>query len=297
MAFTSLIVKGYSLINNSGFLESAWGRRQFARAYFLGKQHLDPVYAKLIRKYPELFRGGHIIDVGANIGYMASLFASAADRQFKVYAFEPEPANFSMLVDTIKAGKYRDQVVPIQAAVGQQDGVVELWSSPICLGDRRVVTPEFKAALPGSESDLVSVPIVSIDSFLDREQSHPLSFVKMRVQGYEVPVCLGMQRTLDSNPYMNVAMTFAPDYLEALGYEPTELIELFESRQYKFYAVDDRGKLCPLPKPKPGIPDLLNSSTSFVKTHLPLPDTKSQHAGPGRGVYLELLLTRKQLAL
>ncbi|MBI3653781.1 MAG: FkbM family methyltransferase, partial [Acidobacteria bacterium] len=115
MILKSLSVKAYSVINHSGVLDSAWGRRLFARAYFFYKHRLDPLYANLTRHYPELFRGGPIIDVGANIGYMASLFAKAAEPPFQVYAFEPEPANFAMLKENVCSGKYRERIVPIQA--------------------------------------------------------------------------------------------------------------------------------------------------------------------------------------
>lgn len=41
--------------------------------------------------------GEHVIDVGANIGYMTSLMAAKVGRQGKVYAFEPHPKIFEEL--------------------------------------------------------------------------------------------------------------------------------------------------------------------------------------------------------
>jgi FkbM family methyltransferase len=296
MILKSLSVKAYSLINHSGVLDSAWGRRQFTRAYFFYKHRLDPLYANLTRHYPELFRGGPIIDVGANIGYMASLFAKAAEPQYKVYAFEPEAANFEMLKENVTTGKYRERIVPIQAAVGEQDDLVELWRNSICQGDRRVITPEFKAALSAEAADLVEVPIVSLDSFIASKQIQPLPcFVKMRVQGYEIPVCKGMQNILDNSPNLTVAMTYAPDYIKALGYEPTRLLDIFESRGFHFYAVNNRGKIQALTNPKSEIAELLISSNSFVHSQLPLPEPTVQQIDPGPQLYVELLLTRKIL--
>ncbi|MBI3653784.1 MAG: FkbM family methyltransferase [Acidobacteria bacterium] len=224
------------------------------------------------------------------------MFAKAAEPPFQVYAFEPEPANFAMLKENVCSGKYRERIVPIQAAVGEQNEVVELWRNSICQGDRRVITPEFKAALSAEDADLVEVPIVSLDSFIASQPPQPLPcFVKMRVQGYEIPVCLGMRHILDNSPNLTVAMTYAPDYIKALGYEPARLLDIFESRGFHFYAVNDRGRLQVLANPKPEIDELLASSNSFVKSQLPLPEPTAQQIDPGPQLYIELLLTRKTL--
>ena len=295
MILRNLSVKAYTLISNSGVLESAWGRRQFARAYFLYKQRLDPLYSHLTSRHPELFRGGNILDVGSNIGYMATLFARAADRQFKVYGFEPEPANFATLVETIKAGKYRDRIMPVQAAVGQQDGLAELLRNPNSHAQHRILNSGFKAVVPLTTADLMTVPVVSLDSFVAREQIRPVIFVKVRVLGYELPVCLGMQRTLDANPDLSIALSYMPEVMKAQGFEPTDLIELFEGRGYRFYAVNERGKLFLLPQPKSGIADLLNSPTFYLKSQPLLPDPRLGTMDPSRQGYLELLMTRREM--
>lgn len=272
--FTNLFLKGYDLINRGGLLKSAWVRRQFARAYFLYKRYVEDPYAGLVRAHPELFRGGHIIDVGANIGYTATVFANAVDPQFKVYAFEPDPDNFAMLRETIARG-YQDKVMPIQAAIGEHEGAVELWRNPTNHADHRVWTSEFKSTAPDITPSLVSVPLVNLSKFFARERIHPSSacFVKIDVQGYELPVCLGMQTTLDSNPDLSVALEYAPDLMKLMGFEPTELIELFGSRGFACYEINRRGKLNPLTDPKAAFPD------------------------PNRRGYVELLLSRKPLAV
>jgi FkbM family methyltransferase len=296
MILKSLSVKAYSLINHSGVLDSAWGRRQFTRAYFFYKHRLDPLYANLTRRHPELFRGGPIIDVGANIGYMASLFAKAAEPQYKVYAFEPEAANFEMLKENVTTGKYRERIVPIQAAVGEQDDLVELRRYPTSHAQHHIITPEFKAALSAEAADLVEVPIVSLDSFIASKQIQPLPcFVKIRVLGYELPVCLGMRHILDNSRNLTVAIAYTPDLLKGLGYEPNDLLNIFESRGFYFYAVNEQGKLLALPDPKAGIAELLTSSSFLVKSQLPLPDPKLKSQAPNNQDYLELLFSRRRL--
>lgn len=274
MELTNLLRGAYSLINQSSLLESPWMRRQFARAYFFYKRHLWASYPGLTRSRPELFSDGHILDIGANIGFTATVFAKAAVTPFKVYAFEPDQANFAMLSETIKAAGCQNKVVPVRAAVGQYDGQVELWRNPTSHADHRIFTQGFKGTVPDVKADIVTVPLVSVDSFLARENLRPSPcFVKICVQGYELPVCLGLQHTLETNPGLSVTFPYAPTVMRDMGFNPEELIELFRSRGFSFYAIGDRGELYPLRDTRSGLTDI------------------------GPRIYLQLLLTRRRLVV
>jgi len=79
----------------------------------------------------QLFMGGHyekyetnlfkrvvsegmtVVDLGANIGYYTLLAAKLVGRKGKVFAFEPGPDNFSLLLKNIEANGY-DNVIPVQ---------------------------------------------------------------------------------------------------------------------------------------------------------------------------------------
>ena len=74
-----------------------------------------------------------------------------------------------------------------------ENGTLRLWLNPRHHGDHRIATD----ALVG---DTVEVPVVAIDSFVERENIHPVRFIKIDVQGYEPAVCEGMGRVLAANP-------------------------------------------------------------------------------------------------
>src|SRR5262249_58667684 len=98
----------------------------FVRTYFAYKSRADP-FAPLTRRRPALFRGGHILDVGANIGYTAAVFARAVSSGFKVFAFEPDRRNCERLARTLRRLGYADRSEAVHAAVGGADGTIGVW--------------------------------------------------------------------------------------------------------------------------------------------------------------------------
>ncbi|MEO8051990.1 MAG: FkbM family methyltransferase [Acidobacteriota bacterium] len=236
-----LLSGSYYLARSSGFLSTGVGRDLFLGSYFAYKRRVEDPYAALIESMPELFRGGHVLDVGANVGYCSVLFAGAIGANQKVYAFEPEPFNFALLERVLHRRELDGRVVSTRAAVGAANGTLRLWLNPKHHGDHRIATD----ALVG---ETVEVPVLTIDSFVELENIHPVKFIKIDVQGYEPAVCEGMSRTLQSNPECSVSLEYMPAAMRAQGYDPRKLVEWFESRGYGAHTVLPGGKL------KPGVP-------------------------------------------
>jgi FkbM family methyltransferase len=248
------LLTAYSLVKRSGFLQTALGRSVFRSAYFLYKRYIEDDLQDLVHSIPNLVGAGNILDVGANLGYTAAVLARAAKSDRKVYAFEPEPFNFRILQQTASRPEFARSIVPLQLAVGAEDGTINLWINDRHHADHRIATKPFRSAHPASNE--VTVSLVSIDSFL---QSHPgpVSFVKIDVQGYELAVCQGMRRMLEQNPSATVVLEFMPSALREMGFEPSDLIDFFVERDFKVFQIHPRGKL------SPGIPAAIKDSSYF----------------------------------
>jgi FkbM family methyltransferase len=153
--------------------------------------------------------GDVFIDVGANVGYFTRLAADLVGRDGRVYAFEPEPDNFSALVSN--ARRYQN-VYAIPAAVGDHDGLHKLFlnassgcHSVVVLSDRFRWTPT-----------------VCFDTFAEAVGLTSIALVKIDAEGAEPAVLAGMKRSLDRGVVRAMVIEYAPQMLttNATAQEP-----------------------------------------------------------------------------
>ena len=240
--FQKFLLWIYYIVQKIGLLENSLFKKLFWRTYFLYKRQYEDPFFGLTNRYPEFFREGNIIDVGANIGYTATVFARAITSDFQVYAFEPDPQNFDSLRQIVSLNKLQEKVVPVQAAVGETKGAIQLWHNKNHHADHRIATRKFQ-----TEIDLEKVSTVdlwSIDSFVVSElKNADVKFIKIDVQGYEFAVCLGMEKTLTANPNAVVALEYMPESIEELGFEPEQILQFFQDKKYFSYIIEKKGNL------------------------------------------------------
>lgn len=228
----------YNLARSAGFLDLPLFKRVFLFSYFLYKRWCEDPFWALARRSPELFAAGDILDIGANIGYTACVFAAAvkanAKAPAKIYAFEPDLASFATLGEIIRRKNLGDSVEIINMAAGSADGSLEFWHNEEHSADHRVVTEQFKTSRPAEEK-IVTVAVTSVDNFVAARKLQNISFIKIDVQGYELAVCEGMRQTLDRFPGLSIAFEYAPEGMRELGYRPSALLDFFRSAGYQLH--------------------------------------------------------------
>ena len=233
-ASVTVFTRAYNLVRATGILRLSWIRRSFIATYFFYKRFYEDPYWFLVRQMPELFLNGDILDIGANIGYTACLFATAASPAAKVYAFEPDRESYQTLVGEILRRKLSAIIEPLAVAVGSEIGSVEFWHNEEHSADHRVVTSKFKeSGVPGEKT--ANVPAITVDEFVRSRGLERIAFVKIDVQGYELAVCEGMRKTMDRFPETPISIEYSPESLAELGQEPAELLRFFRSRNYEVY--------------------------------------------------------------
>lgn len=100
-------------------------------------------------------KGWTVVDAGANIGYHTLVLSRAVGDKGKVYAFEPAPDNFALLVENLKLNNCQN-VVAVNAALMDRDGMVNMTMNPSNHGDHHIST----------ESGEFAVRCLCLDTFL-----------------------------------------------------------------------------------------------------------------------------------
>lgn len=251
----------YRQVRWTGVLSIPPVKRAYEFVYAQYKRRFEDPFYNLARVSPALFRGGHIIDVGANIGYTTGVFSTAIEPGFRVWAFEPSLENFSQMERSMRHRRLLDIVTVRHAAVADRAGTIDLALNPDHPGDHRVIAPAADGG-PRREGAVERVPVTTIDLEVGAGGIAPVAFIKIDVQGYELHVCRGMSDTLAANPRAAVVVEYAPDLLRQYGVEPAALLQFFFQRGYSAHRVTQRGALVAmrdLPEnlPPPGYVDVL----------------------------------------
>ena len=176
------------------------------------------------------------VDVGANLGVHTLALARAVGPAGRVHALEPDPANFRLLARAVaEAGAA--QVTLHRAAAAAQAGEMDLHLSAVNRGDHRL-HPD---AAPRAR---VRVPVVVLDELLAGEPH--VDFVKIDVQGAEVAVLRGLERTLARSPALGVLCELSPGLLRQAGTDAEVLFAVFRARALRPHRIGRDGTCAPV---------------------------------------------------
>ncbi len=170
---------------------------------------------KLVRFLQSTLRpGGRVIDAGAHIGYLTLAMAQAVGRTGKVYAFEPDPANFALLSRNIATNGYSN-IVSVPAAVWSSKGRRPLFLRDDHHGDHRMYDP-------GGRRSAVTVDTVSLDDYFSDDQT--IQLIKLDIQGSEMWALNGMTSLLRRSSQVVLVFEFWPRGLRGCGSDPEHLL-------------------------------------------------------------------------
>lgn len=156
-----------------------------------------PVTSLLLKS---LRKGMTMVDVGANLGFYTLLAAKTVGESGRVWSFEPEPRNFSLLTRSVRASGL-DNVQAVEAALAGSSSGGRLYLGPRPEPNAHTLTRD-----RGSGS--VEVAIASLDEFWQAKGGGPMDVLKVHVFGDE-PLVLGGA--------MNVLREIRPSILTRFG--------------------------------------------------------------------------------
>lgn len=233
---TRLLPWLYAKLRVGRWLRNPFLERIYLALLFAYKRYAEDPFAGLARRRPDLFQGGHILDVGANVGYTASIFANVAGDEYRVYAFEPEPLNLRRLNRVIEAKGLGGRISVVASAAGDTNGEVELLVNESHPGDHRV-----PAALAGGAT--IRVPVTTLDAFAATHHVSGVRFIKIDVQGFELAVSQGMENLIDANRRLTVAFEYHEPSARAWGYDAAALTRFYADRGFQIFVLTQGGEL------------------------------------------------------
>ena len=193
----------------------------------------EPILSQFVSERLELRPGDVVFDVGANIGWYSLLIGRRVPTGVSMYAFEPAPANYDLLVENLRRNGI-SAVTPVQAAVGDKPGrsVLHLYGES---------NRGRNSLLPVHEGLTVEVAVVALDDFCRQHaiSQRPIAFLKLDIEGYEYFALKGAAEALGR--CRAVLVEYSPAFLTAAGVEPTALLDLFSAAGFQPHVVSESG--------------------------------------------------------
>jgi len=189
---------------------------------------------EIFQKYVK--KGDNVLDVGANIGYFTLMLAKLVGPTGKVFAFEPDPRNISLLKKNIETNGYQNVVV-VPKAVSNVNEKCTLFTSQSSFGQNRIYEP--KKTKNQKYVPIESETILLDDFFKNNKNIEKISFVKIDVEGAEKFVLEGMKKILDLNENIKIFSEIDLDRLDDAGSSYTEMIEFLEKKGFTVFVIND----------------------------------------------------------
>jgi FkbM family methyltransferase len=211
----------------------------------------------LMRRF--LQPGQTVFDVGANVGYLTRFFARSTGPAGNVYAFEPNPIIFPLLQRNLSGFH---QVSLYNVGVSMTDDRLPLFFAG---NDHSVAS--FAKEYPAThvfyqESGRLgstAAELVAGDAFAEKIEVRRIDILKIDVEGWELNVLAGLERTISNSARLAVFCEFNPMAQACAGRGRSELLDWFLDRRFAL-AYPFGGDLRPLAR---------HSVDSWVATHAP----------------------------
>jgi FkbM family methyltransferase len=186
-------VRGHRMLLHHPSLDLYISRALLARGSF------EPFETEIL--LDELRGGDTVLDIGANVGYYTLQFANRVGPGGRVFAFEPDPANFALLRSNVERNGYRNVALsPLAAA--DRCGPGKLFISATNRGDHRAYDSH-----DGRPS--VTIRTTTLDHFF-RGYGGPINLIKMDIQGAECSALEGMRGLLGRQNRVKMTTEFWP---------------------------------------------------------------------------------------
>ena len=177
------------------------------------------------------FKNKIVYDIGAHHGLHTIFFAKSVGNNAKVYSFEPNPDNYSKIINNTNINGLKN-VTFIKIAIGKNHCKSQLIFKDSESGTGTLEKTIQEQIIKEKNYKIIEVDVDSIDNLISNDSIvNKPDFIKIDVEGLELDVLQGMEKTLQKfNPdlfielhgssmnrkIMNIANIFS--FLDAYNY-------------------------------------------------------------------------------
>ena len=221
-----------------GYAVSVHGFTMYAKsldrllALYLWKYSLLESYETTIVKNL-VKKGVVVIDAGANIGFYTLQLATLVGPKGHVYAFEPDPDNFLLLIKNLEANHVTN-VTPIPKALSNITGTIRLYLCEEHHGNHTIYDE-------GSGRKWITIPSITLADFCGKRIKPAL--IKMDIEGSEYLAISGMGKILSKYSRLILVSEFAPLALTQCGSSPMKLLHKMKQYGFSVKLINEKEKL------------------------------------------------------
>lgn len=190
------------------------------------------------RLFQAVLRPGQtVMDIGAHVGYYTLLAARTVGPAGSVYAFEPAPENAALLRRNVELNGYRNVVI-LNQAVSDRSGDSPLFLNQLDTGSHSLQALRLPAS---GVPQAVTVPVTTLDVFLEAKGWPRIDVVKMDIEGGEGAALRGMRGFLQRAGNLTFIIEFCPWILRRVGSDPSGFLDELSGYGFEIQMIEATG--------------------------------------------------------
>ncbi len=130
------------------------------------------------KDYGDIKDSSTIIDIGANIGVFA-VYASTVSKNTKVYAYEPMPRSFELLLKNIKINNLINSIIPFKFGIAEHNETRKLF-----LGSGS----PFHSLYLDNNGEYVEIDCITLKDIFDTNKIKAVDILKIDCEGAEFEI-------------------------------------------------------------------------------------------------------------
>jgi len=187
----------------------------------------EPDTVEFIKR--RLKQGMIFFDVGANIGQYTLIASQLVGASGVVHAFEPHPALCDVLIRNVRRNNCTNVIVN-NTAVAEADGIATLFMSTSSNYGATSLAPS-----GSSHNGGISVPVVSLDSYMKARRINRVDVAKLDIEGAELLALKGASTMLDRGHDLVLIVELCDQLAQHFGHSANDLLAHLEARHFQIF--------------------------------------------------------------